>query len=230
MYPNNKFNFSTFLGILALSLAIGTAYDYLYRKPNKNRFLMAFSIPSNAEKLFMFSTVANNNNINCLNGIRVLSMIWVIYAHSFITSVDVPKINYMDYLKWSRTFFAQFTHNAFISVDSFFFLSGLLMSWIGVKKIENSKGRIHVPLMYLHRYIRITPMLALHILFILSLLKFMGDGPFFDQFIEQAADQCEMNWWKNLLYIQNYASNPSVSIEKWFVKLLALYVESCCCE
>lgn len=138
-------------------------------------------------------------------------MIWVIYGHSFASNLAVPKINYLDYIKWTRTFFSVFTHNAFISVDSFFFLSGLLLSWIGMKEVEKRKGRINVPLMYLHRYLRLTPMVAFVMLFVMSLLKFFGDGPLFDEFLGRAKDKCETYWWMNLLYIQNYAAEPIVS-------------------
>lgn len=192
-------------------LLLGTAYDYLYSGPNKSPYLIAFSVPSNAEKLFSFSK-GSKNSIECLNGIRVISMIWVIYGHSFASNMAVPKINFIDYIKWTRTFFSVFTHNAFISVDSFFFLSGLLLSWIGMKEIEKRKGRINVPLMYLHRYLRLTPMVAFIMLYVMSLLKFFGDGPLFDDYLSRATDKCEIYWWMNLLYIQNYAADVIVSM------------------
>lgn len=175
---------------------------------------MAFSVPTNAEKLFHFSAGKQKNNIDCLNGIRVLSMIWVIFAHSFASNLAVPTINFIEYIKWTRTFYAMFTHNAYISVDSFFFLSGLLLSWIGMKEIEKRKGRINVPLMYLHRYLRLTPMVAYIMLFAMSLFKFFGSGPLSDEFYRRATDKCELYWWKNLLYIQNYAVTAIVS---WFI-------------
>jgi hypothetical protein len=59
--------------------------------------------------------------------------------------------------------------------------------------------------MYLHRYLRTTPVLAFLILIALSVLKFMGDGPYFKLTIEGAQRyQCRENWWAALLHIQNY--------------------------
>ncbi|KAL5284194.1 hypothetical protein ACFFRR_006458 [Megaselia abdita] len=168
---------------------------------------MAFSVPSNAEKLFNVSSKKNKNNIDCVNGIRVIFMIWVIFCHSFASNMAVPKINLIDYIKWTRTYFAVLTYNGWISVDSFFYLSELLISWIGMKEIEKRKGWINVPLMYLHRYLRLTPMVAFLMLFAMSLLKFFGNGPFWDLFLKVGNDKCEDNWWMNLLYIQNYAAD-----------------------
>ncbi|KAL5284195.1 hypothetical protein ACFFRR_006458 [Megaselia abdita] len=205
--------------LIAFLLFVGTFYDYLWRGPNKNPYLMAFSVPSNAEKLFNVSSKKNKNNIDCVNGIRVIFMIWVIFCHSFASNMAVPKINLIDYIKWTRTYFAVLTYNGWISVDSFFYLSELLISWIGMKEIEKRKGWINVPLMYLHRYLRLTPMVAFLMLFAMSLLKFFGNGPFWDLFLKVGNDKCEDNWWMNLLYIQNYAADVICIQQTWYLAI-----------
>lgn len=81
-----------------------------------------------------------------------------------------------------------------------------------MKEIIKAKGRLNVPLMYLHRYLRLTPMVGFMILFVLSLVKFFGSGPRWNESVEGAAWGCSDNWWMNLLYIQNYAKEDIVSI------------------
>jgi len=44
--------------------------------------------------------------------------------------------------------------NALYSVDTFFFLSGLLVAYLGLKHMSKQNGRLNVPLMYLQRYLR----------------------------------------------------------------------------
>lgn len=47
-----------------------------------------------------------------------------------------------------------FLLNGYLSVDSFFFLSGLLVAYLTFKEIDRVKGRFNVIMFYLHRYIR----------------------------------------------------------------------------
>ena len=44
--------------------------------------------------------------------------------------------------------------NATFSVDTFFFLSGLLVAYLGMRQLVKRDGNMNVPLMYLFRYIR----------------------------------------------------------------------------
>ena len=61
--------------------------------------------------------------------------------------------------------------NAFVSVDSFFLLSGLLAGYLTFKKLGDKMMSFRtIPLMYLHRYIRLTPSLLVAILLQVSIL------------------------------------------------------------
>lgn len=109
--------------------------------------------------------------------------------------------------------------SGFISVDSFFFLSGLLISWVGMKEIVKQKGRIFrmIPKMYFHRYIRLTPTILFVMLFVMTLFKYLGDGPLWNQYLEGSTYECKRTWWINLLYVQNYVKEPIVSLKKYFL-------------
>lgn len=84
------------MSVIAITLLIGTAYDYIFKEPNANPILKAFSVITNAMKLFHISTEKKKHNIDCLNGIRVISMFWVIYCHEFMSVMGIPKINWID--------------------------------------------------------------------------------------------------------------------------------------
>jgi len=77
---------------------------------------------------------------------------------------------------------------------------------------NRAKGKLNVPLMYLHRYLRISPMLAVAILVHLKLLPLVGDGPLFGQWNFDNNDNCRENWFWTLLYVQNYANDSEVFI------------------
>jgi hypothetical protein len=56
--------------------------------------------------------------------------------------------------------------NAFPAVDTFFFMSGLLVAYLSFFELE--KGRFNLILFYVHRYIRLTIPLGLTIAFIVG--------------------------------------------------------------
>lgn len=83
-----------------------------------------------------------------------------------IVLLDILQHNLNQYCFSDNIFFlAQYTvnhyefqalTNAFFSVDSFFFLSGLLVVYLGLRQLKRREGRMNVPMMYLHRYLRFT--------------------------------------------------------------------------
>ncbi len=44
--------------------------------------------------------------------------------------------------------------NATVSVDTFFLMSGLLVSYLLLRELDRSGGKFNVALFYLHRYLR----------------------------------------------------------------------------
>ncbi|KRY75619.1 Nose resistant to fluoxetine protein 6 [Trichinella pseudospiralis] len=83
------------------------------------KVLLAFSLRNNAKKLFSMKTSAGQ--ITCLNGIRVLSMCWIIFGHTYYWAI--PYINnVIEAYKLPDNIFNQVLLNASLSVDSFFFI------------------------------------------------------------------------------------------------------------
>lgn len=59
--------------------------------------------------------------------------------------------------------------------------------------------------MYLHRIVRLTPVLAVAVLFFMTLFPRLDSGPLWQQF-SGAHQLCSDTWWATLLYVQNYAA------------------------
>lgn len=72
-------------------------------------------------------------------------------------------------------------------------------------------------MVYFHRYIRLTPIVAITILFSSTLLWRLGDGPLWHTLINGGIS-CETTWWSALLYIQNYY-NPERIVSSGFFSL-----------
>lgn len=63
---------------------------------------------------------------------------------------------------------------------------------------------------YFHRFLRLSPALAVVIMIQATILKHMGNGPVW--FMGKAFSQvCVDNWWSSLLYVQNYV-NPNEQV------------------
>jgi len=66
--------------------------------------------------------------------------------------------------------------------------------------------------MYLHRYMRVMPVLAFLILIVVSIYKMFGDGPYYEFSTRLGQiDNCKKYYWTALLHIQNYY-NPMEAV------------------
>ncbi|XP_055910867.1 nose resistant to fluoxetine protein 6-like, partial [Eupeodes corollae] len=187
----------------------GTAYWNIKPKP----LLLSFSVISNGKKLFMINQEKSPNSITCLTGIRVFSMFWVIHCHNYLYYSQLNVINIASALNWVNNFWSLGILMGTVSVDSFFFLSGLLVAWLGLKELDKTNGKINIALMYIHRYIRLTPALAAVVLFYITINRYIGSGPF-----RVPSEGCAESWWYTLLYIQNYVKSPFGCVaQAWYL-------------
>ncbi len=117
-------------------------------------------------------------------------------------------------------------------VDTFFLMGGLLVTTTLLNSLEKyvvnrfslpksplyhylitnekfHRKNVNILRMYLHRYLRYTPSVALIILFYVSFTKFLGSGPFFDPY----TDNCKKYWWSALLHLTVY-TNPLYPVSR----------------
>ncbi|KAI8126611.1 hypothetical protein FF38_01059 [Lucilia cuprina] len=218
-----------FICFIVFCMIASSIYDYIQTKnkqPKKPLFL-AFSVLTNAPKIFTVKKVDNPNVIHCLNGIRCFSMMWVVFGHGYMTFYDLPHINKNKFYTWVETPYSMLVQNGSLCVDTFFFMSGLLMLWGAFREMEKTKGYLNIKMMYFHRYIRLTPVVAVVILYIMSLYKYSGAGPMWMKLGTQDK-RCEDTWWATLLYVQNYAFPYKICIsQSWYLAVdTQLYVLS----
>ncbi|XP_069119757.1 nose resistant to fluoxetine protein 6-like [Argopecten irradians] len=168
------------------------------------KVLMSFSVMSNGERIL--STAQAQGSLTALNGMRFLSITWVILGHCFMFALTSPTINplrYADKVYHLWTF--QAIVNALVSVDTFFTMSGLLLAYLFMKDIKKN-GKMNWPLFYFHRFWRLTPIYMLVLMIDANLTKYMGGdgGPVWPK--DGIDSNCEKWWWTNLLYINNLFS------------------------
>ncbi|XP_071786154.1 nose resistant to fluoxetine protein 6-like isoform X2 [Asterias amurensis] len=166
------------------------------------RFLLCFAFTLNLSKLM--DTRQKDTSIRSMNGIRFISMTWVILGHTlFFIIVYGITTNPVSAVKWLEVDFGfQVVANAFFAVDTFFFLSGCLVSYLTLSRMKELKSVKAWLWFYFHRYWRLTPVLIVTLLVNLYIQPFFGDGPIWQS--TTARPLCHQSWWTNLLYINNF--------------------------
>ncbi|XP_044737959.1 nose resistant to fluoxetine protein 6-like [Chrysoperla carnea] len=217
-----------FIGIACFVLC-STIYDvYLYytEKEPIHKILIAFSWYSNFKSLIRINK--NSDQLPCLNGIRFLSILWIIHGHEFLTFTYQELVNQIDLFHWiQKEPWSWFTMGSTVSVDTFFVLSGCLLMY-GFLKSQAKKIPFNVPLMYFHRYVRLTPAYLAVILIYLTLLTDMGSGPIWNDAVNGLHTTCQKYWWSGILYIQNYVNaNEDCVGQTWYLSVdMQLFVIS----
>ena len=170
-------------------------------------FITSFSIFKNVKMIL--STKQPPTAITSLNGIRVLSMFWVILGHThywaLISGVLTNPLYVLSH--YTHRFSFQPITNGFFSVDSFFFLSGALVSYLTLREMEKKRGWFPVLTYYLHRYLRLTMVYAFLLFFWWHLTVHLGNGSGWNAALGEGSagyKQCEKYWWTNLIYINNF--------------------------
>ena len=179
-------------------------------------FLLAFSLYESVPKI-LATKKQPPAAITCLHGIRVISVFWVIMGHTNLWGYFVTS-NQISFLKniVSRVSFRVVTSTEF-AVDSFFLLSGLLVTYLTLRQMRRQRGKFKFPAIpyYVHRILRITPVYAFVLFSFWLLTVHFADGPLWQQTIGPGSNfyqSCERYWWTNLLYINNIVPSNHINI------------------
>ncbi|XP_016949365.1 nose resistant to fluoxetine protein 6 [Drosophila biarmipes] len=216
------------LSVLGALVGLSTIYDYFFCRDERtmNPVAKAFSARANSRALFrLVDTKANPNVIGCLHGVRCLSFIWVVYCHDYLVFAMSPNINMGYVLTWIDSFFSLIVKHGIYAVDTFFFLSGLLLVVVALRSMDRSGGKLNIPMMYLHRYLRLTPLLAFGILIYMKIMPLLGSGPLQGSASFDDYSSCEDTWYLTLLYVQNVATNRLCISHSWYLAVdMQLYI------
>ena len=126
------------------------------REYSLTKILKCFDLQKSFESLT--NTTTKPGQILCLNGIRVLSINWVVLGHCYLVYVNLAAdklwlFNTMIHRRNNPIIF-----NGYPSVDTFFTLSGFLVSYLLLKQLaKGATSWQHWFAYYFHRYVRLTP-------------------------------------------------------------------------
>ncbi|OQR69130.1 nose resistant to fluoxetine protein 6-like [Tropilaelaps mercedesae] len=181
-----------------------------------DRLLMSFSVLENGSKIL--STAKTVDGITSLHGLRLWSMLWIIFGHSYSFAQQWVTYRNTDAMKAvPADIISQGIANGTLSVDTFFFISGLLVVYVTFSKMDQDGGRINVPMFYFHRYWRMTPLMLVVIGLCANVLPYVSGGPRWSESISTYDVTCQKNWWINALYLQNFVNTPQMCLNHtWY--------------
>ncbi|XP_075551279.1 O-acyltransferase like protein-like [Dermacentor variabilis] len=218
------------LGVLAICVLVGTLVDRIWgprddsKKPRGDEtplefardLALSFSFLANTRKLLQ--PARRSSSLGVLHGIRVVSCLWIILGHTYFlgditTFVRFKRLKTLEELNTDVPFTAI---ENFLPVDTFFFISGLLIVYSNWPRMEKKKGKLNIISSLIQRFWRMTPSYLL-VMAVFSLLPLFGSGPLWHEIMNPLMRNCAKSWWTNLLYVSNYLPYDRMCLlHTWF--------------
>ncbi|KAK5966619.1 hypothetical protein GCK32_010373 [Trichostrongylus colubriformis] len=152
--------------------------------------------------------------IPCLNGIKVLSSLWVIFGHACLFMLPYMD-NYSIFIPIlaDSIWLAPALCNSSLAVDSFIFISGAVVAFNYRKRLlfRGEEGRNSIPhaiyrlfMFYFHRLCRLCPAVIATTAFMYSMFNQLGDGPLWSK-KGVFGTMCPPNAvWPHLFFLSNW--------------------------
>jgi peptidoglycan/LPS O-acetylase OafA/YrhL len=177
-------------------------------------FLKCFSIVANATHLFEV-TGRRKIGTSSIDGLRVISMGWIMLGHTLMFMAWVGFVNADAVLPPSGAFSQwsfQVVPSSEFAVDTFLvmggFLAALYMILFSRKQNPARLTVLQVAAFIAHRIGRLVPTLAAVLAFFMFIFPLLSSGPFW-MFSSTTASNCNAYWWANLMFVNNLV--PAVS-------------------
>ncbi|XP_055326387.1 nose resistant to fluoxetine protein 6-like [Sitodiplosis mosellana] len=212
------FSYKLFIAFLTMVLGLvilSSIYDVTFtvRDEPKNPLLLAFSAYTNGKNLFACKSNQSPNVMPFLDGIRAIAALLVVSAHFDWFGLEAV-VNTGPYASVAAQLKRIFVSGRF-SVDTFFVLSALLAA--NKMLNEHSKnGRLNIPVLYLQRMLRLSPVLTVVALFYRFFLQFCANGPAYSLYLDPKRKNCENSMWDSILYFDNLRMKQCV-LGSWYL-------------
>lgn len=111
--------------------------QYLFVTDTPNSTLVTFSLCTNGKQLLEVKKVKSSGSIDCLNGLRALSLLWIIFGHRYFDMFLAPATNTIPATElWLNNVLSLFHTTFHLAVDTFFLMGGLLVTWSFMKSFD----------------------------------------------------------------------------------------------
>ncbi|GLH08516.1 Uncharacterized protein GBIM_13734 [Gryllus bimaculatus] len=176
------------------------------------QMLLSFSLRTNLQKLC--SLKSGDDTLTPIHGLRVITLMWIVLVHACLMTFQNAD-NKLLKMKAEQDFLFQTLSSGTYSVDTFFVISGTLVSFlyfrtiskISMKELTFTDGYKAGIMQFLgmtgYRFMRLTPT-YLYVLGIITVCaKYYQDHAVME-LPTKDHDNCEKYWWRNMLYINTF--------------------------
>ncbi len=178
-------------------------------KPTRlERYIAPCNLVKNLAAIFAV-TKTDEPDLKIFNGLRVVTMSWVVISHVFFYTTDGFITNFLKFYDMQFHFWNCLFINGTFSVDVFFFLSAFLCAYLMLKQMHQHNGRIPYLYTYVHRFMRLYPLYFAMTVFFCYIIPLYGDGPVFYRFSKLVDNDCKKYVYMNFLFINNFAPHDS---------------------
>ncbi|OAF68613.1 hypothetical protein A3Q56_03643, partial [Intoshia linei] len=238
-YKTSTIIFLSIVGVIILIQLLATMVDIIMillmkpKKPEKlenneqynqmlatyeskrSKFLLAFSLVNNLQRLFTIKSDKDKGFFECLSGLKAISILWIMYSHSYSYGVkffgNVLALNDDRVLKY----IGSFIFSSYLAVDSFLLFSGFLVGYGLLNKLYEKKSifRINWFLYVILRLVRLLPLYYGTLCLYLYVVPYFTNGILVDH-NRQIDEFCSGSVWKMFALFQNI-SDPATMCSGW---------------
>ncbi|XP_070509072.1 regulator of hypoxia-inducible factor 1-like [Chironomus tepperi] len=202
--------------IFFIFLAASSTFLYSSTPKDASTFTKIISTFSIKENFKEFTNLTpEKGSITCLNGIRAISIFLIMFYHFVSLRINFAFRDGQNLSELGDRFLVRSTGSLSIAVDAFFVMSGALVSKSVTRQLDT--GRLNIWKLYIQRYFRITPTVAITIMNIIAISNFFYRMvPY--TFENNMGTSCEQHWWEALLHIQVYTNPRDICvIHSWYL-------------
>ncbi|KAJ8716966.1 hypothetical protein PYW08_005365 [Mythimna loreyi] len=216
-----------FVAILLLVIVmfnlIGSLCDFFRITDAKpladKRMLYYFSIRQNWRVLWHLGEESDPRlrRLKGLHGIKALTMLFLINAHGampYITYVNNPEYVVNSY---SDLIIYPFMNGALVT-RTYIIVSAFLLTYsLQLFAEKNLINWSILPKWILMRIMRLAPTYAVVLAWTMTWARFLGDGPHWHRGAVLESEHCRRDWWRHLLFINNYVNGSHCNIPSWYL-------------